>query len=381
MTRKRIAFLKSSILKRGGLEKYTLRLARESALAGHDVFLLTTDYDDGVLEGLPFTVVNLGRRWPLSFLHLLSFDYQCKNYLHSHPMDIVFGMDRNFCFQTHYRAGNGVHAAYLDRRKKECSWFKKCSIALNPLHHLILRMEKKTFESDNLKVLYTNSLMVAKEVQSYYPGVDPKKIYPVHNGVEWRELQTPFEEGLEKRSEIMARLGLDATQFQFLFIGNEYDRKGLCLLLEAMSSLDNQNIELSVVGKERRPESYMAYAKERGLKVHFFGQREETASFYSAADCLVVPSMYDPFANVTVEALAFGLQVISSSSNGGSEVLFSSEMGRIFHNLQNPQELAHCLQEALKAPKNPERAKRIRNSVSHLDFSNQIEKIILGLKL
>jgi UDP-glucose:(heptosyl)LPS alpha-1,3-glucosyltransferase len=381
MARKRIAFLKSQILKLGGLEKYTLRLARECAFAGHEVFLLTTDYE-GETKG-PFTVVNLGKRLPISCLHLLSFDFKCKNYLNKYPMDIVFGMDRNFCFQTHYRAGNGVHAAYLDRRKKECSWLKKCSIALNPLHHLILQMEKKTFESDNLKVLFTNSLMVAKEVQHYYPRIDPKKICTVHNGVEWRELQSSFEEGLIKRPEILSRLGLNAARFQFLFVGNEYDRKGLHLLLRALSSLDNQNFELSVVGKERHPERYIAYAKELGLEkqVHFFGQTTETKSFYSAADCLVIPSMYDPFANVTVEALAFGLQVISSSSNGGSEVLFSSDMGSVFHNLQDPQELAHCLQEAFKNPKSADRAKYIRNTVSHLDFSNQIGKIVAMLEL
>lgn len=380
---KRIAFLKSAILKRGGLEKYTLRLATAASQAGHEVFLLTTDYEDGALTGFPFTIVNLGKRFPLSFLHLLSFDAKCSRYLKKQPMDVVFGMDRNFCLQTHYRAGNGVHAAYLDRRKKECSWLKKCSIALNPLHHLILQMEKKTFESDKLKTLFTNSLMVAKEIEQYYPEVDSKKLFIVHNGVEWHELESSFEDGLANRSKIAAGLGLDLVCFQFLFIGNEYDRKGLCLLLQALSRLNDSNFELSVVGKERHPERYVAYAKALGLekKVHFFGQVTETKSLYSAADCLVIPSMYDPFANVTVEALAFGLQVISSSSNGGAEILVSPDMGFVFHDLQDPQELVCCLEKAMEKPKNEKQARYIRNRVSHLDFSNQIDKIIRGLGL
>lgn len=378
---KQIAFLKSGILKRGGLEKYTLRLADRAALAGHKVVLLTTDYTDGALGRVPYTVVNLGRRLPISLVHLLYFDTQCRNYLGRHPMDVVFGMDRNFCYQTHYRAGNGVHAAYLQRRKKDSSLWKKYSIATNPLHHLILAMEKRTFEHPDLEVLFTNSFMVAKEIQEHYPLVDPKKICAVHNGVEWKELEHPFQEGLAKRVEVLAELGLHQDCFQFLFIGNEYGRKGLRLLLWALSLLKEKNFELSVVGKERDQEAYIAYAKELGLdkQVRFFGAVKDAKPFYAAADCLVVPSLYDPFANVTVEALAFGVPVISSSSNGGSEVLASPEMGVIFNDLESPDELAVCLAKAMGNPKTASQAATLRKQVAHLDFSNQIGKYLSAL--
>ncbi|MBS0654199.1 MAG: glycosyltransferase family 4 protein [Verrucomicrobia bacterium] len=374
---KRIAFLKSGIAKRGGLEKYTLRLAERFAREGHDVVLLTTDYQEGALGQLPFAVVNLGSRLPISLAHLLYFDLQCKKYIKEHPMDLVFGLDRNFCRQTHYRAGNGVHAAYLERRKAG-GMLQRWSLTANPLHRLILAMERATFESPDLQCLFTNSHMVAKEIAQYYPRVDPKKICTVHNGVEWKELEQPFVEGLAKRSEICAQLGLRQDCFQFLFIGHEYGRKGLHLLLRALSLITNKNFELSVVGKERHPEVYIAEAKKLGLEkqVHFFGLAKDTKPFYSAADCLVVPSLYDPFANVTVEALAFGVPVISSSSNGGSEVLAFSDMGAVFSDLQSPEELASCLERAMESPKNGERARALRDKVAHLDFSSQIGKIV-----
>ena len=68
-------------------------------------------------------------------------------------------MDRN-SRQTHIRAGNGVHKAYLEIRKKESSFLKKASFVLNPLHRSILTLEKKAFESKELKVLFVNSNMV-----------------------------------------------------------------------------------------------------------------------------------------------------------------------------------------------------------------------------
>src|SRR5262245_5003515 len=129
--RKRIAFLKSGILKRGGLEKYTRRLAARCAEEGHDVFLLTTDCEQELEPGV--MPVNLGKRVPTSIAHLLWFDYQCRRYLQQTPVDLIFGMDRNFCRQTHYRAGNGVHAAYLERRKKRAGLFRRATFMLNPL--------------------------------------------------------------------------------------------------------------------------------------------------------------------------------------------------------------------------------------------------------
>ncbi len=54
--------------------------------------------------------------------------------------------------------------------------------------------------------------------------------------------------------------------------------------------------------------------------------------FYQLADALAIPSFYDPFANVTVEALAMGLFVVSSRSNGGFEILDPSK-GIIIENL------------------------------------------------
>ncbi|MGH2638002.1 MAG: hypothetical protein ACRDF4_01740, partial [Rhabdochlamydiaceae bacterium] len=71
---------------------------------------------------------------------------------------------------------------------------------------------------------------------------------------------------------------------------------------------------------------------------------------------------------------ALGLFVVSSKMNGGHEVL-QSHSGTIIKNPQNVEELAAGLETALNHPKEPLRATEIRSTVSHLDYSHQLEKI------
>jgi len=362
-----IAFIKSHVSAAGGLEKYTKRLVAAYVQRGYRVFLLTTD-NNHPLPGC--TIVSLGTRSKCSLWHLLRFDYACKQWLAHHPVDIVFGLDRNFCKQTHYRAGNGVHAAYLERRKAFSSPFKRLSFLLNPLHWLILAMEKKTFESADLQLLFTNSEMVRQEVLRHYPKVQPDKVKTVHNGVEWQEMALSFKKSFDiERSD----------DYRFLFVGNEYDRKGLPLLLEALSLLKERKFSLAVVGKERNTKKFSELARTFGLQdqVQFFGPQTEgkVIPFYQAADCCVIPSRYDPFANTTVEALAMGLYVVSSSNNGGSEVIASDNMGLVFTDY-TARALAACLETAMNHPKTQESAHTIRQAIQHLDFSHQITQLI-----
>ncbi len=373
----RIALLKSGVRQCGGLEKYTLRLARAFSSAGHRVSLLTTDCEPHVIDTNGFEVVCFGAKPRLSLHHLLRFDADCRKCIDANDFEIVFGMDRNFCLQTHYRAGNGVHAAYLARRRAFSSFYKRLSFDLNPLHKVLLAMEKATFESPQLKVLFTNSNMVRQEVLEHY-RVEPQKVVVVHNGVEWQEFQTPFDEGLSMRSELSRQLGLKTDCFRFLFIGNDYKRKGLDLVLQALALLPNRDVELAVVGKDRNIEGYMHKAQALGLgsRVRFFGPVREIKTFYSISDALIVASMYDPFANVTVEALAMGVQVISSSANGGSEVLTRDELGSVFQDLHDPEELVSCLRRAIERPKTAIRAEQIRAQVADFDFSHKLGEIV-----
>jgi UDP-glucose:(heptosyl)LPS alpha-1,3-glucosyltransferase len=112
--------------------------------------------------------------------------------------------------------------------------------------------------------------------------------------------------------------------------------------------------------------------------VHFLGPQKQVTPLFALADSVIIPSLYDPFANVTVEALAMGLYVVSSAFNGGKEVL-TCQSGTVIEDLMNSQSFASALKRALKHKKTALSSKAIRDSISHLDFSSQLEHFVSAI--
>lgn len=370
----KLLLLKSNFHKAGGLEKYAWRSAIAFAKRGLEVTIVTTG-DKKRFPSNPRISYKILRELPLpNFLRIEEYDYLCRKIQKEMGAEIVFSLDRNRT-QTHLRAGNGVHAAYLKSRWAEGK-LKKISCMLNPLHRTILRIEKQSFEDRSLKKLITNSQMVKDEVLTYY-RTDPKKIAVVHNGVEWFEMESDFNSWIESSKNLRCQLKIPQNHFIFLFIGNGYQRKGLKLLLQALSLIKDFHFHLVIIGKDRKANHFVALAEKLGLKnkTSFLGQISKIRPFYQLCDSLVIPSFYDPFANVTLEALAMGLYVITSKFNGGYEVL-PKEDGVILEDLFNIDEMVEALKKAMKKPKTTTLANQIRNSVKHLDFSSQLTKLV-----
>jgi UDP-glucose:(heptosyl)LPS alpha-1,3-glucosyltransferase len=370
-----VTVLKSTISHLGGLEKYTLRLIGEFKKQGCQVLLLTTGKTEQIPQLQTIDVRSHEFKSRLSVNKVKEFDRFCAHHVEKQPSDIVFGLDRNR-EQTHIRAGNGVHAAYLNRRKKTEGLLKRISFHFNPLHKLLLSIEKESFENPNLQTLFTNSHMVKNEILSYYK-VDEKKIEVIHNGVEWHEMQAPFDNALHLKSLYCKEVGLNEHSHQLLFIGHNFARKGLSELLEALSCLSQYDFQLSVIGTDKHIGFFKDQAHKLSIahKVKFFGARKDVMKFYQIGDCLVIPSHYDPFANVTLEALAMGLHVISSKDNGASEIL-SPAAGSILPDLFDRECFTQALLKAFAHPKDPTSSALIRQGVKHLDFSRQLALMV-----
>jgi hypothetical protein len=151
MKHNHVVLLKSGSSLKGGLEGYTNRLIKAFRMRGHFVTLLTSG---PINPSADYNQVSLCPQSKISYFHLRTFDKACKKWFSENHSDIVFGMDRN-SYQTHYRAGNGVHAAYLQRRSQDEGFFKSFSFRINPLHQSILSLEKKTYESTSIRKIFT----------------------------------------------------------------------------------------------------------------------------------------------------------------------------------------------------------------------------------
>ncbi len=370
----RVVLLKQELAAKGGLEKSTLRIANSFKAKGCNVVIVTATPLDQCPPSFDIPIVSFPLKGLLHYTRLKNWDAICRHYMAAYPADTILSFDRT-SYQTHIRAGNGIHAAYLANRCKYVSKIKQNTFAINPLHRTILRLEKQAFTSPLLQRLIVNSFMVQKEAIDFY-GVSPSLIQVVHNGVEWTELSREFENWPITRREVAQEIGSDADAFHFLFVGHEYHRKGLDQLLLGLQALSSDDVRLLVIGRDKNSADYREKARRLGLRhVYFLGPRSDIHRFYALADAAVIPSLYDPFANVTVEALAMGLFVISSRFNGGAEVL-EKNSGAIIPELQDPDSVTESLALALQRPKTKSSAAEIRDSVRFLDYPLQLERFV-----
>ncbi len=121
-----------------------------------------------------------------------------------------------------------------------------------------------------------------------------------------------------------------------LLVGNDWKKKGLPTVLEALAGLGELPLCLLVVGEDdERP--YRALLGQYALdeRVRFLPPRADIAFYYAAADAYVGPSLEDAFAQPPAEAMACGLPAIVSSAMGAAEIVTDGQDGFV---LDNPRD-------------------------------------------
>jgi UDP-glucose:(heptosyl)LPS alpha-1,3-glucosyltransferase len=241
----------------------------------------------------------------------------CRTLKEQH-FDLVQSHERIACCDI-YRAGDGVHREWLEQRRRTVGLFARLSLTLNPYHHYVMAAEQKLFQSSQLKAVICNSHMVKDEILRYF-DIPEQKLHVIYSGIDG----DIFHPGLRQkyRSDVRNRYGIPAEAPLFLFVGSGFDRKGLPALLEAMSQC-TPTAHLMVVGKDKKIKAFRARATALGLhgRIHLLGGQDDVKPFYGAADALVLPTLYDPFPNVALEAMATGLPVVTSTKCGAAEII------------------------------------------------------------
>jgi len=121
-----------------------------------------------------------------------------------------------------------------------------------------------------------------------------------------------------------------SAAFTVLFVGSGFARKGLATAIEAFAAFADRGSRLLVLGKGDAS-TYQALASRLGIgeRVVWLGARADPERWYAGADIVVLPSRYEPFGNVHLEALASGLPVVASARAGGSEVITEGINGAV----------------------------------------------------
>ncbi|MFA6118696.1 MAG: glycosyltransferase family 4 protein [Parachlamydiales bacterium] len=368
-----IVLTKFHITKFGGLEKHSFFIIKSLIDKGFKITILTTKISDD-FKNHDLKVVILKNHKIFNFLKLKIFDLLCKKWIKKNNPKIILSFDRSSNY-THIRLGIGLHLTFLKQKKFFESKFKLFMNRFNPGNAINLSIEKSGFHQKNLKKIIVNSYMVKDELINNYKILD-SKIEVIHNGVEFDELKADFDIWDVKKPLLLEKHHLNPDNFHFLFIGNDYKRKGLIPLLNALSLLKNEKFHLSVIGKDKKIVKYKRLSKSLGLEkqVSFFGKQDSVRDFYQIADALVLPSFYDPFSNVAIEALAMGVFVITSEFNGAKEIL-NAQNGKVT-DIMNLAIFSNELKNAMKTKKSKDRAIKIRDSIKDLTIEKQIDKLI-----
>ena len=247
-----------------------------------------------------------------------SFAAAVRSYTVRAAFDLVQSHERIVGLDV-YRAGDGVHAAWLERRAKASGAWQRFRLMLNPHHWYLKRVEKEMFEHRDLRAVICNSTMVRDEILQRF-RIAPEKLRLIHNGVDLDRFD--IAPALASREAVRTRLSIPADASVLVLVGSGFERKGVATAIEALAVAD-ASVQLIVVGTDKHLERYRARARALGVseRVHFIGATTDPLPFFGAADAVILPSIYDPFPNAVLEGMACGLPAIVSDGCGARELI------------------------------------------------------------
>lgn len=299
----------------GGAEAYLRRFADAATTAGH----LCVLFADGAWPEWTAERVKIAGGTPRQFADAL---------VASKPRercDFLFSLERVWECDA-YRAGDGVHAAWLERRQAFEPLWRSFFRRFSGKHHDLLEIERALFSTSGARVVIANSEMVKREIEQRF-GFPPERIHVVYNGV------PAFLPPTNARAEMRDQLGLSQTDYVLLFAGSGWDRKGLRFAIEAVNA-SAAKPTLLVAGRGK------AAAMPPSDRVRFLGPVSEMSRVLAAADAFILPTLYEPFSNACLEALVAGLPVLTTAHNGFSEIIESGIEGEVFSDPRDTAALA-----------------------------------------
>ena len=334
----KIALIRKYYTDFGGAERYTSALAEHLLGIGHEVHVFANNWKiEGETTGKKRIIFHRVPMFKgLSVLEALSFVLNARSMLKKERFDIIHSFERTI-YQDIYRAGDGCHREWLIQRRKIDPWYKMFVNRINPLHLVLLGIERNIFQDGNYRMIIAISKRGREEIIKHYK-VPPEKIKVLYNAIDSSRFR--LKNRAEARANVRKSIGIPDTASLLIFVGSGFKRKGLKAVIKALAKLD-PDIMLMVIGRDRTG-YYLRLAKEEGVenRIFFMGPVVDVEKYYSAGDLFVFPTIYEPFGNVCLEAMAAGLPVITSRICGASEVLADGRNGYVIDDPTDHDEIA-----------------------------------------
>ena len=343
----KIAIIRQKFVNYGGAEQFVSGYTRYLAEMGHEVHIFANQWTPSHHPNVKIHSVRAFTR--NSFLRVLSFAWFALQAISFKSYDIVQSHERIW-HQDIYRAGDGCHREWLERRSSYLPFIKRFFLKFNLFHQLILRLEKRIFEKGECKKIIAISEMVKRNILKHY-RLPEDRVKVVYNGVQLDR----FDPNNKKYfyDEVRQQLRISDQEVMILFVGSGFERKGLEYLIKSIQYVKEKNWRLVLVGKGNWGKYLKFTTKKKQEKITCLEPIDEIEKLYAAADFFILPSIYEPFGNANLEALASGLPIITSQNTGASEIITPKKEGIILEDPSNSKSIAEAI-DYLMDPKNRE---------------------------
>lgn len=197
-----------------------------------------------------------------------------------------------------YRAGGGCHAHWMKKSRGSLGGFLEQKI-----DERVCRGAQKIIVNANRSI----------DLLEEYYDIRREKCFLLRNGVDERRFSPKGPT-------------VNSSTPRLIFVGNNFQRKGLDIVLKWMKALPKWR--LWVLGSHPNSNRFKKLSVKLGVseRVDWIGRVDEPEKWLRSADLCVLPTRYDPAANVCLEALACGTPVLTSHENGSSELLWEDWM-------------------------------------------------------
>jgi UDP-glucose:(heptosyl)LPS alpha-1,3-glucosyltransferase len=371
--------VKEFTLGKGGLEGHAVRTAGALVARGHEVTVLAARAEEAAVRASGARLLRVPVVALSSALKVWSFHRGVGRALRAlaPPPDVVLGLAQFYPLDV-YRMGDGLFRHWLgERYPGRARLLAKC--VARPVFLVNLRLERRILGSGAR--LIANSRLCREQAISLH-GVAEGRIEVVRNGVD----PAVFGPHVRARREAArARLGAREGERVVLFVSNNFERKGLAALLAAMASgrgALGRALLVVAGGDDARPFRRRALAlglDERRIAWTGATPHDAMPDLYAAADALALPTMYDPFSNVCLEAMACGVPVVTTRANGASELIAPGESGLVLERHGDALALAEALAGVLAPGRAEEMGARAAAAVAGLTVDATTEATIAVL--
>jgi UDP-glucose:(heptosyl)LPS alpha-1,3-glucosyltransferase len=305
-------------------------------------------------------------------LRLLSFAIRATEEIENGNYDITFGVGNTLkadILQPH----GGVHWAWFWRSLRAYPhpllWMIKfLGRIFSPKQWVNGWVEDAPYKRAVLTQIIAISDMVKQDMMRWYQ-IPEERIAVVYNGVDTEHFHP---RNRQYRGDIRRRHGIGADELVLLFVSNNFRMKGLGFLIKALAKIKKEiplSFKLLILGRDRQ-DPYLQLAKEMGVdeETIFAGSTNEPEKYYGASDFLVHPTFYDACSLTVLEALASGIPVITTRSNGASGIITQGQEGFVISDGRDDQVLAEKISFFLdheKVAKASAAARLLAESYSH----------------